>query len=837
MTASARDARLLQTARRILEDAGRPLNVRRILRTGEQDDRFEGEPSLEDLRAALVAGVAEGVVVEARRGIFTVSDGSGPAPSKPAAAGGPAEAKPEKAPEAKPEQDDDKPRRRRRRREEPAPTSSETPRSLDEAAELSASASDRDALKGKLWERLRRKASQVTDQPVSEASAAETVEESDDEGDDRPREGRRRRRQRDSGERSGRSGRSGDTPRRRRGSKADEEPPKAAAEPRKVAEADAPEASDGDDDPRARLKARLRRTRPSKAAASTPAATEPTPAESSPAEPAPAAEGTRALLKNRLAARIARDEASEAKPEAKKPEAKDAPRSRRRRRGGRSEGAAPTASESRRSSDSADVKSAVKARLAARLGQSADVEEAPAPETPAAREPETTPTRKGDPRARLKARLSARHGASDDAVEAPAHAAAAADAPSGKADLRSALKARLAARAGEPAAEVTAAPAKKPEKTEPGKMEEAPTQAPSTPLRRGGSLDPRAALKAKLAARGGSPRPAPVEPAAAPTPEAEASEAPTGGPRAALKAKLATRRGSEPAAPKADPLEVPLAESRRPYREKRTAQVEPESERRAPTLAEVGPTSTLVSAALAALRGHGSPMSMSALAEQVDATAESGAVGLRAALRADNVHRERAGLRPQFVAHYGGDVGLTEWGLSARYRALEKQIHEALAEQQELVRRDLLARVGDLTDAGFEQVMVMLLEQLGHHGVKVVHRQTGTVALTVSRPLGGGNSEAIAVVARRSWGPIKDGTIRRLRDSLANFGADSGLVVTVGTFAASARAEARQDGLAHVRLIDGAGLAGLLFEHGIGLSSHQPVMRHLDVAFFESLEE
>lgn len=799
MTASARDARLLQTARRILEDAGRPLNVRRILRTGEQDDRFEGEPSLEDLRAALVAGVAEGVVVEARRGIFTVSDGSGPAPSTQAPTEKKPEAKAERAPEAKPEGDDERPRRRRRRREEPTPTGSETPRSLDEAAELSASASDRDALKGKLWERLRRKASEVTDQPVSEGSAAETVEKSDDESDDRPSEGRRRRRRRDSGERSGRSG---DKPRRRRGSKADEESPKAdaapqkrpeaqkAPEPQKAPEKDERSASDAGDDPRARLKARLRRTRPSKAAEAAPDSAGSTPAPT-PAEPAPAAEGTRALLKSRLAARIARDEAPAE-------EKKEAPRSRRRRRqGGRAEDAAPEATGRGRSSETADVKAAVKARLAARLGRSAAAEETPA-EAPAAREPAASPARSGDPRARLKARLAARHGASADAAEAPA------------------------------------APTKTAE--QPAKAEKAPAKAPSAPPTRGGSVDPRAALKARLAARGGASRPAPAEPAAAPTADADAGEAPAGGARAALKAKLAARRGSEPATPKADPLEVPLAQSRRPYREKRKAQVEPESERRAPALAEVGPTSTLVSAALAALRGHGSPMSMSALAEQVDATAESGAVGLRAALRADNVHRERAGLRPQFVAHYGGDVGLTEWGLSARYRALEKQIHEALAEQQELVRRDLLARVGDLTDAGFEQVMVMLLEQLGHHGVKVVHRQTGTVALTVSRPLGGGSREAIAVVARRSWGPIKDGTIRRLRDSLANFEADSGLVVTVGTFAASARAEARQDGLAHVRLIDGAGLAGLLFEHGIGLASHQPVMRHLDAAFFESLE-
>ncbi|MCB9542802.1 MAG: restriction endonuclease [Myxococcales bacterium] len=247
-------------------------------------------------------------------------------------------------------------------------------------------------------------------------------------------------------------------------------------------------------------------------------------------------------------------------------------------------------------------------------------------------------------------------------------------------------------------------------------------------------------------------------------------------------------------------------------------------------------TSTLVSAALAALRAAGQALTLGELAARVDATAEGGAVGLRAALLAENARRDQAGLRAPFVVQYGGEIGLSEWGLSARYRALEAQVQEALAEQRELVRRDLLGRVGDLGDAAFEQVVVMLLERLGHHAVEVVHRQPGSVALTMARDAEAAGPEKIAVVARRSWNPISADTVRRLRDTLVHFEADSGLVLTVGTFAPAARSEAKLDGQAHVRLIDGAGFAALLHDHGIGLASHQPVMRYVDVAFFASLE-
>lgn len=321
----------------------------------------------------------------------------------------------------------------------------------------------------------------------------------------------------------------------------------------------------------------------------------------------------------------------------------------------------------------------------------------------------------------------------------------------------------------------------------------------------------------------------------------------------ALKARLQTRRHDQTRSlrpsktPSAAPAPAALATSeseldlpkptggRKPYVERRVVEADPpEADRRDPALPEISPTNALVAAALGTLRDTGTPLPLEALTARVGDQGLTTS-GLRAAVLAENARRSRSGLRAPFVIGYSGAVGLSEWGLSARYRTLEASIQAAMAEQREIVRRDLLARVGELSDRAFEQVVVMLLEQLGYENVSIVHRQRGSVALSAGRDEGGG-PESTAVVARRSWSSMKPDTVRALRDSLEHFGAGRGLLISMGTFTRAARREASLGDRAVVRLVDGAGLARLLYEHGVGLASHQPLMRFVDVAFFESLE-
>ena len=271
-----------------------------------------------------------------------------------------------------------------------------------------------------------------------------------------------------------------------------------------------------------------------------------------------------------------------------------------------------------------------------------------------------------------------------------------------------------------------------------------------------------------------------------------------------------------------------------PYQERRlTPAVVPlADDRREPTLPEVMATSELVRATLGVLGERGAATGIATLSERVSERVRQPAVGLRAALLAENSRCRTAGLRPPFVVQYSGDVGLTAWGLSERHRELEEVIARARAELRELVQRELLGRVGKLSDTGFEQVVVMLLEQMGHAPVKVVHRKEGgSIALTV-RDRG---DDVVAVVARRAWSPIGSETVCSLGESLAHFDAVGGMILTLGGFTDAARAAAASADHVPVRLVDGGGLAGLLYEHGVGAATYAPRLRYIDADFFDSL--
>ena len=267
-----------------------------------------------------------------------------------------------------------------------------------------------------------------------------------------------------------------------------------------------------------------------------------------------------------------------------------------------------------------------------------------------------------------------------------------------------------------------------------------------------------------------------------------------------------------------------------PYRENRAEAAGPpdEGERRNPALAEIVATDTLVDSAIAALRASGRPLNLGEIGRRVDCAAKAG-IGLKAALRSENARRAANGLRAPFVIHYDGRVALSEWGMTERFRELEAQIQAALAEQREILRRELLARVAELGDLAFEQVLVMLLEQQGYDTVKVVHRQPGgNLALVATR-----GDETVAVVARRAWSQTGVGTVASLASNLPTFGASRAMILTVGTFSEEATEAAAR---LPVELVDGRALAARLHAAGVGIATHRPACQYLDLAFFESLE-
>ncbi|MCK6575746.1 restriction endonuclease, partial [Myxococcota bacterium] len=74
-----------------------------------------------------------------------------------------------------------------------------------------------------------------------------------------------------------------------------------------------------------------------------------------------------------------------------------------------------------------------------------------------------------------------------------------------------------------------------------------------------------------------------------------------------------------------------------------------------------------------------------------------------------------------------------------------------------------------------------------------------------------------------------------LRSALDDLDATHGLILSAGTFTSGARASAVATDAAPVTLIDGAGFARLLDEHGLGVVAHAPTFRYVDAAYFDSL--
>ena len=300
--------------------------------------------------------------------------------------------------------------------------------------------------------------------------------------------------------------------------------------------------------------------------------------------------------------------------------------------------------------------------------------------------------------------------------------------------------------------------------------------------------------------------------------------------KARLKARL-TVGGERPALP--EPGDVARLEDA-PYVERRAAPVAPvepmPEERRAPSLPELH-AHGVASDAIRLLDSRRSPISLSELAVGLDF--DDSLASLRTLLLAENARQSQSGLRPPFTWTAQGDVGLSAWGLAPRYLALEASLASTLAEMREIAQRDLLARVAQSADEVFERVVLEVLSRAGLEDLATVHRQSGgTLALLgCYRALG---DAPTAVLARRSGSVIGVATLDALRGALADFGATHGVVLTCGTFDEAARRSATQVDRGPLTLVDGQGFARMLFTHGVGTTSHSPLVRVPDATFFDA---
>ncbi len=133
-------------------------------------------------------------------------------------------------------------------------------------------------------------------------------------------------------------------------------------------------------------------------------------------------------------------------------------------------------------------------------------------------------------------------------------------------------------------------------------------------------------------------------------------------------------------------------------------------------------------------------------------------------------------------------------------------------------RKQLIEYLSQMDPYGFENLIGMLLEEMGYSNVQVTSASNDKgVDVVADIELGISSVREVVQVKRRS-GSINRTIVDLLRGSLYRFSAFRGTIITVGTFASGAKKAALDQNAAPITLIDGEKLLDLLLFYEIGIS-------------------
>jgi restriction endonuclease Mrr len=186
----------------------------------------------------------------------------------------------------------------------------------------------------------------------------------------------------------------------------------------------------------------------------------------------------------------------------------------------------------------------------------------------------------------------------------------------------------------------------------------------------------------------------------------------------------------------------------------------------------------------------------------------------------------------------GGRVGLWEWVIDRDQMRLEKEARVAIERYQEVASLRLVKRLQELPPRAFGEFAQLLLEAQDFSQFRAVKRPTGNPSeqymAAVQRTLTGDLSVALTV--RRDGRDVGREQVVELRGSLHYYGSVAlGLIVTAGQVMSGAREEAQVSGATPVHFIDGARLARLCEQTGVGVVRHELNVSLPDVDMFEAL--
>lgn len=181
--------------------------------------------------------------------------------------------------------------------------------------------------------------------------------------------------------------------------------------------------------------------------------------------------------------------------------------------------------------------------------------------------------------------------------------------------------------------------------------------------------------------------------------------------------------------------------------------------------------------------------------------------------------QEKSSVRPRFLKHGRGFVGLTQW----QGTNLPSQIEE----HNSAVRKQLHQRLREMKPAEFETRVSLLLTRLGFESVEVTPL-AGDGGIDVRGTLVVADSVRIkmAVQVKRWKSNVLAPVIQQVRGSLGPH--EQALVVTTGDFSEGARVEASRPDATPVALMNGQQLVSLLIQHEIGIKRASHILIELD---------
>lgn len=164
-------------------------------------------------------------------------------------------------------------------------------------------------------------------------------------------------------------------------------------------------------------------------------------------------------------------------------------------------------------------------------------------------------------------------------------------------------------------------------------------------------------------------------------------------------------------------------------------------------------------------------------------------------------------------------------------------IETAARELNAALVEELLATVRERSSSFFEKLVVRLLLKMGYGGSRQENGQVvgrsgdGGIDGVISEDRLG--LDSIHVQAKRWQGTVGEPEIRDFLGALVGRGASKGVIITPSNFSEAARTFAARSLQQRIVLIDGERLAGLMIEHGLGVSTVATYeIKRIDSDFF-----